>query len=403
MSDALHRLARLESEGVRIWGTEPLKTSLSAAEKALKSANALYDRQQYTPSLNNFREAIAAFAQLEASRPERFQRAMDSGKKAFDALNAQTAAAQFTIAVALAPDSEQARMALDRAKHLPKVLANIARGNKHEKNRDFDQARRNYQAAVSLDPAYVPAKNHLMRISDLIADRDYQRAISEALVLLDKQDFKGASGALQRAKIIHPNTPEVKEISRRIASTAQYVALDAIRKTAKEFEEQERWADALGLYEKALAIDKNAAFADRGRVRAQGLLELHTSIDRYLSNPSRLHSPEPLAHAKTLLNQFGSIGDPGKILQAKSKLLQDLISLAESQIPVLLRSDRKTEVVLYRVGKLGSFDARRIKLRPGRYTAQGSRPGFRDVRVQFQVSHTMKNITVTIQCTERIR
>jgi tetratricopeptide (TPR) repeat protein len=390
MSEALRRLARLESAGVRTWGTEPLKTSLPVAEKALSLANGHYDQQRYARS-------------LIASRPERFQRAMKRGRQAFDSKNAKAAAAQFTIAIAIEPGSAQAGALLARAKNLPEVLSLIARGTQHQQNGDLDQARRAYQAAVLRDPLYGPAKAHLSGIDKMIADRDYGRAVSQALVLLDKRDLKGASGALRRARKIRPNTPEVKDISRRIAATAQSVALDGLRKTANLFEAQERWADALALYEKALAIDINAAFADRGRVRARGFLELHKAMDRYLSDPSRLHSPEPLAHATGLLTQVGSIDAPGKILRAKRKSLQDVVFLAQTPISVTLRSDGKTEIVLYGVGKFGTFATRQLKLRPGEYVAAGSRPGFRDVRVRFEVSHKMKELAVTVRCTEPIR
>jgi tetratricopeptide (TPR) repeat protein len=403
MSEALRRLARLESAGVRTWGTEPLKTSLPVAEKALSLANGHYDQQRYARSLIHFQEAITAFAQLDASRPERFQRAMKRGRQAFDSKNAKAAAAQFTIAIAIEAGSAQAGALLARAKNLPEVLSLIARGTQHQQNGDLDQARRAYQAAVLRDPLYGPAKAHLSGIDKLIADRDYGRAVSQALVLLDKRDLKGASGALRRARKIRPNTPEVKDISRRIAATAQSVALDGLRKTANLFEAQERWADALALYEKALAIDINAAFADRGRVRARGFLDLHKAMDRYLSDPSRLHSPEPLAHAKGLLTQVGSIDAPGKILRAKRKSLQDVVFLAQTPISVTLRSDGKTEIVLYGVGKFGTFATRQFKLRPGKYVAAGSRPGFRDVRVRFEVSHKKKDMAVAVRCTEPIR
>jgi tetratricopeptide (TPR) repeat protein len=403
LSEALRRLARLESEGARIWGKEMLKTTLPTAEEALKKANILYDRQQYTPSLKFFQEAIAALDQLAASRPERFQRAMNRGKKAFGALDAMTAIAQFQIAVAITPGSEQGSKALERARNLPEVLSNIARGQEHEGARDIDHARVNYLAAVALDPAYIPANSHLARIEKVIADRDYKRAVSAALVRLDKQDFKGAAGALQRAGRICPNTPEVKDIAKRIAAAVQFSTLDTLRKTAMAFEEQEKWPEALGLYKKALAIDKNAAFADRGRRRAQGLMELHSAIDRYLSEPMRLQSSGPLAHAKGLLAQSGPANAVGRTLQTKRKRLQDLIFLAEKPIPVLFRSDQRTEITVYRAGSFGSFKTRRIELRPGNYTAAGSRPGYRDVRVQFRVSPSRMDTTITIQCTEQIK
>jgi len=65
-------------------------------------------------------------------------------------------------------------------------------------------------------------------------------------------------------------------------------------------------------------------------------------------------------------------------------------------------SDNLTEVVIYRVDRLGVFPRRELKLRPGTYTAVGSREGFRDVRVRFEVSPGGPSQQVTVVCTEKL-
>ena len=66
-----------------------------------------------------------------------------------------------------------------------------------------------------------------------------------------------------------------------------------------------------------------------------------------------------------------------------------------------LRSDGATEVTVYKVARLGLFEERQLELRPGQYTAVGTRRGFRDVRVVFTVSPD--NVTpVFVACSETI-
>jgi len=43
-----------------------------------------------------------------------------------------------------------------------------------------------------------------------------------------------------------------------------------------------------------------------------------------------------------------------------------------------------TDVSIYKVGKLGNFTETELTLRPGIYVAVGSRPGYRDVRLEFR-------------------
>lgn len=69
---------------------------------------------------------------------------------------------------------------------------------------------------------------------------------------------------------------------------------------------------------------------------------------------------------------------------------------------VTLHSDQQTEVTVYKVARLGQFDQRELELRPGSYTAVGSRMGYRDVRVEFSVAAEGAPPAVTVVCTERI-
>ncbi len=54
------------------------------------------------------------------------------------------------------------------------------------------------------------------------------------------------------------------------------------------------------------------------------------------------------------------------------------------------------------VARLGSFAQHELTLRPGTYTAVGSRNGYRDVRHSFTVRHDSQPAPLTIACTEPI-
>jgi hypothetical protein len=54
------------------------------------------------------------------------------------------------------------------------------------------------------------------------------------------------------------------------------------------------------------------------------------------------------------------------------------------------------------VKRLGRFGQRELTLRPGSYTAVGTRNGYRDVRLSFTINHNSAPAPVTIACTEPI-
>ena len=69
---------------------------------------------------------------------------------------------------------------------------------------------------------------------------------------------------------------------------------------------------------------------------------------------------------------------------------------------VALRSDSQTDVIVYRVGRLGAFEARELELVPGRYTVVGTRTGYRDVRREFVIEPGKAPEPVLVRCEEPI-
>ncbi len=69
---------------------------------------------------------------------------------------------------------------------------------------------------------------------------------------------------------------------------------------------------------------------------------------------------------------------------------------------VTLRSDGNTQVTIHRVGRLGAFSERRLRLPPGSYSAVGNRRGYRDVRVVFRVPGTDGHSAIVVRCEEPI-
>jgi len=103
-----------------------------------------------------------------------------------------------------------------------------------------------------------------------------------------------------------------------------------------------------------------------------------------------------------MLQMARGISPRGPVLAGQIEQLEKLLKAASTPIAVTVRSDMQTDVVVYKVAKLGKFEQRELELRPGTYTAVGSRIGYRDVRVDFVVKHGSKPLPVTLACPETI-
>jgi len=61
-----------------------------------------------------------------------------------------------------------------------------------------------------------------------------------------------------------------------------------------------------------------------------------------------------------------------------------------------------TDVVVYRVGRLGAFSRHELNLKPGAYTVVGTRDGYRDVRLRLVVIPGSPPDPLVVRCTERL-
>jgi hypothetical protein len=90
------------------------------------------------------------------------------------------------------------------------------------------------------------------------------------------------------------------------------------------------------------------------------------------------------------------------VLSAQIEGLSAQLKIAAQPVTVQFESDKQTNVVIYKVGTLGTFSSRSMELRPGLYVVVGTRDGYRDVRRNIRVDPAGNMPPVVIRCEEAI-
>ena len=402
LRQALQRQVRLENAGVAVWGVEQVHTSYAQAQAVLAAADEDFAAGRYEQALAGYREAAGQFDTLEHSRPERLQASLAKGHAALAAGETSLAAGAFELALALEPGNAEATSHLERARRRPNVIAELERGRALQAQDKLREAQQAYESAVAIEADFAPAQQAAKKVAQQIRQRKFDAAMGEAIVALDAGRFDVARRALARARRIEPRSQQVVEVAQRLGAAVTLAKLSGLRKSAAQFEAQERWTEAVKAYDAALQLDDTASFAVNGQVRALNFAKLHSELERYLSNPQRLQSAAPLARAQKLLAAAERIGKAGPRLQQQRSKLAGLIDVAQQPVEVVLRSDGQTEITILRVQRLGAFNRRILQLRPGAYTALGTRAGYRDVRVRVEISPSTPSAPVDIRCVEAI-
>ncbi len=388
----------LEEQGAPGWGGEQWLEYTGVA----RSADDAYLADDFRAAVASYEQALSLGEALEQRSRDLVARALAAGAQALEAGNAALALEQFDLVLGIDPENAEAAAGRARAERLPEVLALVARGDERREAGALEEAAAAYAEAVELDGEWQPARTALADTRRAIEDARFESLLSRGYAALEAEQYGDAAEHFAAALAMRPNAAAPRD---GLAQAEQGQKLDQIALAEARglaFERRELWEQAIAQYEAALEADPTLAFAQAGLERASVRADLDAKLAHLIANPNLLFDDAVLGDAEALLADARAVEEPGPRIEGQIAELGRLITLATTPVRVELRSDERTEVTLYRVGKLGTFAAKEVELRPGTYTALGSRNGYRDVRRTFTVLPGREPPAIDIVCSEPI-
>ena len=227
--------------------------------------------------------------------------------------------------------------------------------------------------------------------------------LSQGLALLHSGQYRQARDALRQAAARDPASEAIREALSQVDQALKLAQLDRLQQQANAARGQGAWTAALEHYQAALAIDPNVRFALQGRQHVVRRITLAKRIDFYLLQPEALFGNRHLTNAVQLLAEAEAMEPKDQAFITMLIRLETAISEAQTPVPLSITSDGQTDVAVYRVGRLGRFEHRRLELKPGSYTVVGTRDGYRDVRLRLAVKPGAVPPAIRVVCKEAIQ
>lgn len=302
-----------------------------------------------------------------------------------------------------AAKTDPARPAIDPAESVRQRL--LAQEAESRKVQEPTRAERPQETRAQPAPADAGKKAVQMeqpRADGRPAAQPFEGLMTRGLGQLERTDWAGAEQSFSAALKLRPADRSAADGLARAKEAGQREALARLQREARDFESAERWEEALATYQRAASIDPAVDFARQGAARAERMVQLHARADAYTARPERLYSPRVRDEARELAAALVREGGAGPRTTQARQRLDTALKRATTPITVQLASDNATEVTLYRVGPLGRFKDREVTLTPGTYTLVGSRPGFKDVRVEVVIDPDAPAPRVFVACEERV-
>lgn len=388
----------LEDEGVQLWAPDLLDEIENKAEEG----DTFFRAENYAEAVTSFQAAIQILDQLSASVESVRADNLQSGLDALNNSDSNTALAAFEIVLAIEPTNAAAQKGVTRANTLDEVLALVYAAITHEDNTDLQSALLEFKQANSLDPQWAAAANGHVRVKGKIKKRDFNHAMSLGFAALEAEQYSKARDSFNQAQAILPDSTEPADALHQIDLALRLKQIAAHRGKALAFRANEQWQQTVAEYTAVLDLDPSLLFASEGRNVAVQRVNLAGRLNRYLDNPVLLNESKDYELARQVMTQADEISQPGPRLNQQISKLANLIRLARTPVQVELRSDKLTDVTVYRVGRLGRLESTLLTLNPGTYRVVGKRRGYRDVQQEFTLIAGQSAPAIFVSCTEKI-
>lgn len=398
LGELLSKLDTLGARSVGRWGGQIFES----AKEVYAAGDRAYLRKNYRLAGEKYREALVIIDPLLDRVDIVFEDTMQKGHAALEAGDSLEALHHYELAVAISPGHAGAHEGLARAKNLDLVMSLTKQGVDLEKELDLDAAKLAFEKALQLDAEWRPAVDGLQRVLIAGNQMSFDQRMTEGLEALADGDFPAARAAFTTAQALQPESREPADGLLQVDQGVRLQKIAALENEARQLENTEQWDVAVQKYKAILEVDSDLIFAHEGLARAKERLALHNRLEKYIADPDSLSEPSIMQAATKMLVQITRMPDVGPRLDDQKNQLSRLLRRAATPLTVRLISDNATDVVIYKVGKLGSFESHEISLRPGTYVAVGSRPGYRDVRLEFIVGPETELQPIVVRCEDQI-
>jgi len=299
----------------------------------------------------------------------------------------------------------QSPAALELAREIEKlpqtlVLLNGARVARAENNleKEYDFLRQ----VLGVAPEREEVKERLGVLAGLIRSRNFDRQISSGFAGIETRQAKKARTHYQEAKKIDPQRPELSILMDQLLDLEKSIRIEQAVSQAEQAIRQDDWPKAKRYFARAAKDAPENKIVAEGLQRADHFIELLENLGRYLKNPYRLSNPDVSKEAKMRLVQAEQAAGYSFAIKQKARQLSELMTRVNRLILVTVISDNKTYVLVRSVGKIGVVFQKNIELKPGNYTFEGARKGFKSKLVPAFIPYDQDSFSVRVICDELI-
>ena len=382
----------LSAPGFAAWDAEAQRDILAAKDAAF----AQFSRGQYEDALNGLTDAADRAAEALRARDAAFDGAMNAARTAYAADSHEQAELEITRARELRPESPEAAALEAEVSRLPEVLRAINKAAVARVENNLAAEDEHLSTALALSPDRAELADRRTEIRSALRERSYADRIGSGLSNVTARNLSGARTDLKAARDLFADRQETRLLSRQIETLSQQLEFERMMAGAAQAQQSDDWVAAEEFYARAGAIVPDDPKVTGGHQLAGEINALRRDLDKVLGTPERLASEAVAGDAAALASKARDLADLSPSLAAQARKVDGLVGAYATKVSVRILSDGVTRITVRGVGQVGATTDRTIQLRPGSYTFEGARTGFRSKLVQVDIPPGTEGLTLEI-------
>ncbi|GEM_PF-3009663 len=244
---------------------------------------------------------------------------------------------------------------------------------------------------VNLDPTLTDERNRLNELKRERTSSSHANIILQANKALDNGNTANARELLAQAKTLKPNDAATKSLSQRINNQSQQSVLQRRLIEVEGLARQQRWQQVLQKSTSYSAMHPGQERFVTLQTQADGIVKAQRRVLQFLARPERVSDQGIRDAAVDTLQQALPLAADSNELSSQLRQLAAIIDEYSTALTVTINSDEKSYILVLGVGHVGEIKQKQIELKPGQYTLEARRDGYKTTRLQINVSATSEN------------
>ncbi|MDA8021452.1 MAG: hypothetical protein MPK05_00440 [Gammaproteobacteria bacterium] len=361
-----------------------------------------FTASEYAPALESLRRARAAAAAAEAAYARRLAELKAAATAAFENDRAEEARQAVRRALEFKADDAEMRALQPRAAALPQVLELLRQADAARAENRPEKEIPALEKILELDPARAEQAARLKTLQAESAQDRYAGALRAARRALDAGDLRAAKSQIDLAKRISPNGAEIPPLEKTLRAALAQREFENALASGEAAKRRDDWAAAAKHFARALQLQPNNQTALKNRQEADAVTAASRQIREHLEQPRRLEDLAAADAVAAYAREIAPLTEASAKLRAQHAELTRVAGLYQTEVPVTVVSDNKTQIIVRGIGRVGKTERREIRLRPGARVFEGSREGYKSKLVTLEIAPGAASAEVTVICDEKI-